>query len=75
MYKKKGDRKDYSKEGRGQKMMSFRLDLDLIMWLNQFQNKGRKINELIRRARNADRAFWEDDDVNPDENNVEENLT
>lgn len=31
-----------------QKMMSFRLDNDNILWLESVPNKGRYINELIR---------------------------
>lgn len=42
------------KEGRKrgeitQKMVSFRLDSDLADWLSGFPNKGRYINNLIRR--------------------------
>lgn len=41
-------RKRYSEDGtRGQKMMSFRLDNELSTWLDQQDNKGRYINELI----------------------------
>lgn len=44
-------RKDFDhKNGRTQKMMSFRLDLDIADWLGNVQNKGRFINELIRQA-------------------------
>ena len=31
-----------------QKMMSFKLDLELVEWLDKQDNKGRYINELIR---------------------------
>lgn len=31
-----------------QKMMNFRLDLDLLQWLSTKPNKGRYINDLIR---------------------------
>lgn len=34
---------------RTQKMMSFRIDNDLLEWLDTKVNKGRYINELIRR--------------------------
>lgn len=34
---------------RTQKAMAFRLDNDLADWLNSKPNKGRYINELIRR--------------------------
>lgn len=33
---------------RTQKVTSFRLDLDLIKWLDEQPNKGRYINDLIR---------------------------
>lgn len=32
---------------RTQKMMSFRVDNDLIDWLNECPNKGRLINQLL----------------------------
>lgn len=54
MTKKKTEgriRKDFDhKNGRTQKMMSFRLDLDIVDWLGNVQNKGRLINELLRQA-------------------------
>ena len=31
-----------------QKMMSFRLDLDVAEWLDQEKNKGRVINDALR---------------------------
>lgn len=34
-----------------QKMMNFRLDLDLLDWLNTKPNKGRYLNDLIRADR------------------------
>lgn len=41
-------RKRYAADGtRGQKAMTFRLDNELYSWLNQQENKGRYINELI----------------------------
>jgi len=54
MTKKKTEgriRKDFDhKNGRTQKMMSFRIDLDVADWLGSVQNKGRYINELLRQA-------------------------
>ena len=46
---KKGNRKEYAKAGSGsqQKMMSFRLDADLVAWLDAVGNKGRLINKLL----------------------------
>lgn len=42
-------RKEYRKaDGRTQKMVSFRLDKELLDWLESQQNKGRYLNELIR---------------------------
>ena len=47
--KKTQERKKYSARGeRGQKMVAFRLDLDLTEWLEKQANKGRYINNLIR---------------------------
>ena len=47
--KEKQQRKKYAAAGqRGQKMMSIRIDNDLVDWLNQQRNKGRYINDLIR---------------------------
>lgn len=47
--KEKQQRKKYVAAGsRGQKMMSIRIDNDLVEWLNQQRNKGRYINDLIR---------------------------
>lgn len=43
-------RKAYAKKGeRSQRIMSFRLDNELEDWLNQQPNKGRYINNLIRK--------------------------
>ena len=36
-----------------QKMMSFKVDLENIEWLQQQPNKGRYINELIKQDRKA----------------------
>lgn len=45
---RKQERKRYAKKGeRGQKMVTFRLDLENEEWLNQQANKGRYINDLI----------------------------
>lgn len=37
-----------------QKMMSFRLDLDNVLWLESMENKGRYLNDLIRLDRKND---------------------
>lgn len=45
-------RKAYAADGeRSQRPMSFRLDTENVEWLNQQPNKGRYINELIKRDR------------------------
>ena len=47
--KKTQPRKAYAPDGqKSQKMMAFRVDNDLLDWLNSQPNKGRYINELIR---------------------------
>lgn len=41
-------RKAYSPKGeRAQKLMSFRIDLDNLEWLDRQANKGRAINEAL----------------------------
>lgn len=41
-------RKVYAPDGvKTQKMVTFRLDLENLAWLNQQRNKGRYINQLI----------------------------
>ena len=50
---KKQERKTYAKRGeRSQKMVTFRLDLDLVDYLENLPNKGRFINDCIRQAIN-----------------------
>lgn len=45
-------RKVYAADGeRGQKMFNFRCDLENWEWLQKQPNKGRCVNELIRKAR------------------------
>lgn len=52
--KKEGIRKDGKKKGvTTQKMMSFRVDYENWEWLETKVNKGRYINELIRRDKEA----------------------
>lgn len=51
-------RKPRAKRGtREQKMMTFLLDNDNILWLESQPNKGRYINELIRKERNKDLPY------------------
>ena len=50
--KKERKKRTYAAPGqRSQKMFNFRLDLENLDWLNQQQNKGRYINELISKDR------------------------
>lgn len=45
-------RKAYAPDGvKAQKMVTFRLDLENLAWLNQQRNKGRYINQLIEADR------------------------
>ena len=45
-------RKAYSPKGeRGQKLMSFRIDLENLEWLELQANKGRAINEALEHYR------------------------
>ena len=45
-------RKVYAPDGvKAQKMVTFRLDLENLAWLNQQRNKGRYINQLIEADR------------------------
>lgn len=47
-------RKAYAAKGeRSQKMMSFRIDYENAEWLEQQENKGRTINNLLAQARGA----------------------
>lgn len=67
-------RKAYTWGGITQKMMSFKIDLDLWERLKGEANKGRLINKLLRNHYGA----WEpaeDEDVNPAEHDIEEHMT
>jgi hypothetical protein len=49
---KKQERRVYAEKGtRSQKMMTFRIDLENIEFLDKQMNKGRYINDLIAQAR------------------------
>lgn len=41
-------RKEYSRHGVSQKMMTFRVDLDVFEMLEHAANKGRLINDAVR---------------------------
>lgn len=50
--RKKQERRVYAEKGtRSQKMMTFRIDLENIEFLDKQMNKGRYINDLIAKAR------------------------
>lgn len=49
---KKQERRVYAEKGtRSQKMMTFRIDLENIEFLDKQMNKGRYINDLIAKSR------------------------
>lgn len=51
-------RKQYGKRGeKSQKLIAFRVDIDLLDWLKSQANMGRYINDLIR----ADKKRFSDD--------------
>lgn len=70
--RKKQERRKRAKNGeRNGKMLSFRCDWDVLNVLNQVENKGRFLNELVkqwarknRRRLDKDENAWE---VNPSE--------
>lgn len=67
-------RKAYTWGGITQKMMSFKIDLDLWERLKGEANKGRLINNLLRQHY----GVWEpaeDEDANPAEHDIEEYTT
>lgn len=74
MEENKQQRKKYAKKGeRSQKMVTFRLDNDLVTWLERQANKGRFINNAIRTLLNLKAGYNRfDEDASPDENLIEE---
>lgn len=65
---KKRVRKAYSKNGSAQTMMSFRVDNDLLKFLGLSKNKGRYINNLVRKAMEE---AMNDPDWNPEEMDID----
>lgn len=64
-------RKEYQHGKVTQKMLSFKIDLDILARLKQEVNKGRLINNLLRdHYKLNDLPF--DPDENPDDYNIEE---
>ena len=60
---------------RTQKLISFRIDLDLLEWLQTSKNKGRSINNAIRREMEEwKRARNSPEDDTPHED-IEDTLT
>lgn len=53
MEEKERQRKEYKHGQVTQKMMSFKVDLDLCDWLKTVANKGRLINQLLRQYRDT----------------------
>lgn len=70
--REKQKRKERAQNGaRTSKMMSFRVDGDLLAWLNTIANKGRLINDLLHlEKRRQEKLFgykgWDDADEQPD---------
>lgn len=64
-------RKAYTWGGITQKMMSFKIDLDLLERLKGEANKGRLINNLLRQHYKAFEPS-EDEDANPAEHDIAE---
>lgn len=56
-----------------QKMLSFRVDLDVLEMLNKEPKKGRVINNLLRAHYGLPSAH-PDDDENPDERQLEDTM-
>lgn len=74
MESKERERKAFKWGERTQKMMSFKVDLDLVKHLQGVKNKGRLINNLLRDYFKVNEP-GEYPDANPDENNIEEYMT
>ena len=67
--KKERLRKEYAKGGSSQKMMAFRADVDVVEILSKVANKGRLINDLVKRwAAGPDQLG--DPDAPPEENDT-----
>lgn len=73
MDSKERERKAFKWGKRTQKMMSFKVDLDLVQHLQGVKNKGRLINNLLRDYFKV-REPWEDPDASPDENTIEDTM-
>lgn len=69
MEKKERQRKEYAKGGSSQKMMAFRADSDVVEILAKVANKGRLLNELVKRWA-THRQDFNDPDAPPEENDT-----
>lgn len=78
MEKQKQERRKRAKNGeRNSKMMSFRVDYDVANILSEVSNKGRLINDLVRRWERNLRRHKKDTDAwenPPEENDIAEYL-
>lgn len=73
---KERQRKEYRWGSITQKMMSFKIDLDLLERLQLEPNKGRLINNLLRRHFGLEEPQPDhDDDENPVDHDLEEYMT
>lgn len=68
------ERKAFRWGQRTQKMMSFKVDLDLVECLKTVRNKGRLINNLLRKYFEKPEPPL-DEDLDPDENNFDNYMT
>lgn len=73
MESKERERKAFKWGERTQKMMSFKVDLDLVQHLQGVKNKGRLINNLLRDFFKVPEP-WEDPDASPEENTIEDTM-
>lgn len=73
MDSKERERKAFKWGERTQKMMSFKVDLDLVQHLQGVKNKGRLINNLLRDFFKVPEP-WEDPDASPEENTIEDTM-
>lgn len=71
---KKRIKKEYKiKEGRTQKLMTFRVDLDVWSMLEEVANKGRTINDAVRQYLGTSFKQEEKSDIDPAWNEIEDN--
>lgn len=73
---KERQRKSYKHGTITQKMMSFKIDLDIVDRLQMEVNKGRLINNLLRKYFGIAEtpAVKADPDASPDENQIEDTM-